>query len=259
MNITLNTERQSMCCQSVTVAGRWHGHGGRCVANVVVVVGSSKVVDLGKGAPRRRSPDPRRRQDPERTRRALLAAAAVEFGEHGYEGARVARIAEAAGMGHQLITYHFGGKRGLYDALNEQWLARNDALIATEQPLSAVIGDYVRWVRADEAWTRTLVRESLDGDFPVDDARVARLGKLLDQARERQARGELREDIDVGALSLSLLAACIAPTILPGLARAFVGMDTASDEFWDRYAEHLMMVMGALSDPQAEASRTSGR
>lgn len=70
------------------------------------------------GAPR----DQDRQRDPAATRRVILAAADAEFGAHGFDGVRGVRIAEAAGVSHQLITYHFGGKRGLYEALSERRL-----------------------------------------------------------------------------------------------------------------------------------------
>ena len=138
------------------------------VGNVLRMVDSAASRVSTDGAPR---PRPARKQDPARTRRALLAAAAEEFSKHGYEGARVTRIAEAAGVAHQLITYHFGGKQGLYEALQKQWLDRNDAMMSSSEPMSALAREYVRWVHEDEAWARTLIREALDGGFPVSDER----------------------------------------------------------------------------------------
>ncbi len=192
---------------------------------------------------------PTRKQDPERTRRALLAATAEEFSTHGYEGARVTRIAAAAGVGHQLITYHFGGKRGLYDALQERWLDRNDQLISSSEPFAQVARRYVQWVHEDEAWARTLIREALDGGFPISDERVARLISLVEQTRLRQKRGEFRADLDVGALSLALLAACIAPAVLPAFARAFVGLDPSSEAFTELYADQIARMIASMGEP----------
>jgi TetR/AcrR family transcriptional regulator len=46
----------------------------------------------------------------------ILQAACAEFAEHGYAGARVARIAIRASVNKQLIFYYFGSKAGLYAA-----------------------------------------------------------------------------------------------------------------------------------------------
>ena len=53
----------------------------------------------------------------EETRRRLLAAATAEFAEHGIAGARVDRIAEAAGVNKQAIYAYFSSKEGLFDAV----------------------------------------------------------------------------------------------------------------------------------------------
>lgn len=50
---------------------------------------------------------------------ALLNAALSEFGRLGLEGARTREIAKRAGQNMAAISYHFGGKEGLYLALVE--------------------------------------------------------------------------------------------------------------------------------------------
>jgi TetR/AcrR family transcriptional regulator len=50
-------------------------------------------------------------------RRRLLNAAAIEFAEHGFEGASVLDIARRAGVKQPLLNYHFGGKEGLWRAV----------------------------------------------------------------------------------------------------------------------------------------------
>lgn len=196
-----------------------------------------------------RSTGRRRQHDPERTRRLLLAAAAEEFSRHGYDGARVTRIADAAGVGRQLITYHFGGKKGLYDALTEDWLNRSVDLMSGGESLVQLVREHALLVHEEEGWARTLVREALDGSFPIRDERVARLIEIVEKTRLRQKRGEISDQIDVGALTLALLAACMAPAILPAFARAFVGLDPSSTAFRDLYAEQLVLLVSALGRP----------
>ena len=47
----------------------------------------------------------------------ILAAAALEFAERGFAGARVDRIARRARVNKAMIYYHFKSKRALYGAL----------------------------------------------------------------------------------------------------------------------------------------------
>lgn len=56
-------------------------------------------------------------RDSAETRDRLLAAARSEFTAHGLEGARVDRIAAAAGVNKQRIYGHFGSKEKLFEAV----------------------------------------------------------------------------------------------------------------------------------------------
>ncbi|GAA5038999.1 AcrR family transcriptional regulator [Thermocatellispora tengchongensis] len=55
--------------------------------------------------------------DTERTRKLLLDAAVEEFAARGRAGARIDRIAAAAGVNKERIYQYFGGKDALFDAV----------------------------------------------------------------------------------------------------------------------------------------------
>jgi TetR/AcrR family transcriptional regulator len=75
----------------------------------------------------RRSRRPRKRAGERRTadatRRGLLEAGAALFPEKGFDGVSVEDLAGRAGVNKALISYHFGGKRGLYIAVLESGFA----------------------------------------------------------------------------------------------------------------------------------------
>ncbi len=56
----------------------------------------------------------REKRDPVATRQALVAAGAALFSERGYDAVPIDDVAARAGVNKALISYHFGGKRGLY-------------------------------------------------------------------------------------------------------------------------------------------------
>jgi AcrR family transcriptional regulator len=58
-------------------------------------------------------------RDPEGMRKRILQAATDEFARHGYGGARIDRIAKAAGANKRMIYYHVGKKDVLYLAILE--------------------------------------------------------------------------------------------------------------------------------------------
>jgi AcrR family transcriptional regulator len=59
-------------------------------------------------------------RDPEGMRRRILDAAKEEFAAHGLAGARVERIAVAAGANKRMLYYHVGNKETLYLAVLER-------------------------------------------------------------------------------------------------------------------------------------------
>ena len=109
---------------------------------------------------------PRPRTAPTKTRDAgasrarVFAAAAEEFAARGFDGAKVDRIAERAGVNKRLIYYYFGSKEGLYLAVLEQ--AYGD-IRAIEQ--TSIYRTSHRWRRSGAWWsspstTRTRIRTS---------------------------------------------------------------------------------------------------
>jgi AcrR family transcriptional regulator len=49
----------------------------------------------------------------------ILEAAVAEFAQYGYDGARLARIAQAAGVHTSQIHYYFGSKKDLYQEVQK--------------------------------------------------------------------------------------------------------------------------------------------
>ena len=78
-------------------------------------------------------------------RNALLESAIDHFGRCGFEGASTRAIAGDCGTAMSSITYHFGGKEGLYLAVADHIAAQ----IAEEQaPVLAALGALLRSVVA---------------------------------------------------------------------------------------------------------------
>jgi TetR/AcrR family transcriptional regulator len=202
--------------------------------------------------PRRSPADAQRRRDPERSRERILGAAVEEFGEHGYAGARVGRIAARAGVNAQLISYYFDGKAGLYRALLSRWRTTVDETSRPDRPLDEVAADYVMLTKENRTWARLLVWEAL-GDSPPDHAEPERpaepdfLVEQLAELRRRQANGEIAADLDPAHLMLALFAAAAAPTMLPQIARRIVGGDPDSEEFLVAYREQVARLVRHLA------------
>lgn len=108
---------------------------------------------------------------------ALLETAIDQFGRLGFEGASTRDIARASGTAMSSITYHFGGKHGLYLAAAEHIAAairaQQDAAVAhaleqgraspdaAVEAIAAILdGLATMMLRPEtEAWSRFIIRE----------------------------------------------------------------------------------------------------
>lgn len=204
----------------------------------------------------RRSPSREERQrDPERTRERILQAAETEFGDYGYAGARVSRIAARAGVNAQLISYYFDGKAGLYHALLRQWRELTADLSRPDRPLNEIVAGFAGAAGIHRWWIRLLVWQAL-GDSPdYTDAHTGPgdsgvnedcLNQHVVELRRRQGSGELPTDLEPAHLLLALFGAATAPTVLPHIARRIVGADPDSEDFRTAYTDQLARLVRHL-------------
>jgi len=89
------------------------------------------------------SQDPPTPDRGESTRELLIQAAISVFGRVGFDAASTRALAEAAGVNQALISYHFGGKEGLYLAAiehigQEVWARVGPRVESTETELDAL-------------------------------------------------------------------------------------------------------------------------
>jgi AcrR family transcriptional regulator len=88
------------------------------------------------------------------SRGAVFEAAALEFGESGYEAARVGRIAERAGVNKAMLYYHFGSKEALYlEVLRDLFRAVSARTAAIAQGPGGAAAKL-------DAWIETIVEEA---------------------------------------------------------------------------------------------------
>lgn len=69
----------------------------------------------------------------EETRAALILAGARLFATHGFHGVSVRKLTKEAGVNLATISYHFGGKAGLYEALILEMIDRRDEIFPSQK------------------------------------------------------------------------------------------------------------------------------
>src|SRR5712691_4530806 len=108
----------------------------------------------------------------------ILDAAAVEFAERGFGGARVDRIARRARVNKAMLYYHFRSKQGLYRALlrrtftlaadRMRTIAAGDA--APADKIDHIIAGFAELIREQRHVPAIMLREVAEGGAHLDRA-----------------------------------------------------------------------------------------
>jgi TetR/AcrR family transcriptional regulator len=206
----------------------------------------------------RRSPAPAERQrDAERTRAALLTAAREEFAAKGLAGARVSEIARRAGVNKQLISYYFGGKDGLYDAILQAWYAQEREITDPASTLADTAVRYLTLAQSQPDLQRLFLRLSLDGPADGQSPGAPEPDDDLERMRDRQAAGDLVPGLDPGFALLFVQAMVVSADLFPDDARRLTGLDPTSAEFHIRAREQLHLAVRQLGAGQTGATSTA--
>jgi AcrR family transcriptional regulator len=179
---------------------------------------------------------------------ALLAAGLRLFTQRGYDGASVRAITAAAGANLGAITYHFGSKQALYEAVVAAGLEPLAAAVvaAARGPgppldrLERVVHTYFDAMAARPEMPQLLLHQIAGGKAPPRAAAgplQRMLGALAAAVTEGQADGSVRAG-DPVLLALSVVAQPLHLTVVRPVLMAFLDMDTFEPETRRRLAAH---------------------
>ncbi|MFP3554178.1 TetR/AcrR family transcriptional regulator [Paraburkholderia sp. SIMBA_049] len=167
-------------------------------------------------------PEPRRKYDPEETKRNILEVATQEFSSMGLTGARVDAIAERTNTTKRMLYYYFGSKEGLYEAVLEKVYGDIRAL---EQDLKVSDMSPVDGLRSLVEFTfdyhdkhRDFVRlvtiENIHGAKYIEQVKTFKnrnatvIHTIEDLLARGVASGDFRDDIDPIDLHLLISSLC---------------------------------------------------
>ncbi|MEZ5737085.1 MAG: TetR/AcrR family transcriptional regulator [Novosphingobium sp.] len=161
-----------------------------------------------------------RKRDSQRTQKSLLNAAAKDFAQHGYAGARINRIADKAKCNIRMLYHYFGSKEKLYLAVLESAyldLRENEEKLEIEfgPPLEGLIRlleftfNYFESNPVFEGLLRAenLLRGKYIKRLPsVPNAAEPMLDKVNALIKAGEAEGIFRQGLDAADLYLSITA-----------------------------------------------------
>ncbi|MEO7108846.1 MAG: TetR/AcrR family transcriptional regulator [Polyangiaceae bacterium] len=215
------------------------------------------------------------RRNAEETKKRILTAAETEFATKGFDGTRLATIANAAEVQQALIHHYFSDKAGLYreviaqnlGAMSEQgWTILDRLAVRAGRPkireiADAFVGMIIEFYASHGAILSILRHESSSVDDlalkvisekvkPVFDAVVAYI-------EDMKRRKEIRADVDPHHLCVSALALATVSTQDERLLRGMWHVDVQSPEFLlKRKSEIVEMIVSRVEISATSAVKT---
>ena len=154
---------------------------------------------------------------PQDAKEKLLSAATALFADKGFAGASIRQLAEAAGVNSSLISYHFGGKEGLYEAViiqqYERVIGKFETIAASGKTPTEKIRAWAKVIYLNHTQEQPLMARLIQGELSSP---TACLEKVIRKYTARMAQlttgiiqegvqsGDFRNDIDPVFAALAL-------------------------------------------------------
>ena len=199
---------------------------------------------------------PRRTRRSARTRERILQAATEVFARRGFHGARVADIAEVAGIAYGLVYHHFRNKDEILAAIfSERWsiyVRYVDDVASKSETFREQIAHLVHfWVETwrQEPHLMTVMINEISRSYEFMEAHDVGTVLVAFDAVERlivsaQQRGEVREEVDAKLVTYAILG--MAEMILTGYVIGTLRRDTR-----EAYLRDELQLIALITDGMA--------
>jgi TetR/AcrR family transcriptional regulator, regulator of cefoperazone and chloramphenicol sensitivity len=211
------------------------------------------------------------------TCRRLIAAAAKEFAQRGFAGARIRTIVDAAEVNLASINYYFGGKAGLYEATLGSLVKQSLRDLALDTPefnaldperrllamIRAILGRFIG-MRTPTPVGRILAHEAMNPTPALDELVNAMARPQLERLRAtvREIVGPSVDEESVTLASLTIVGQCLIWLFgRSAIDRVFPAVASKPD-IRDRLVRHIwafsMAGLDALHDSVGKPRRRAG-
>ena len=202
-------------------------------------------------------------------RERLLDAATELAVEQGFEACGLREIAGRAEVSPAMISYYFGDRDGLYEAMFSRAFARISEKVAAvmadpersgRDRIEDLVAIQVSAIAADPWLPKLIMREALARagspmqEFVTDALAKGPLRIMVDWIEQEQARHEIRSDYDPRMLAMTIASLTGFPFLMLPLVGDQLGLEL-NDEFPARLIAHNQKLLSYALRAHSEEER----
>ena len=200
----------------------------------------------------------------------IIRIAEKLFAEKGFNGTSVRDIAEAAGVNIAMISYYFGSKEKLMQALFEERtsgiIGRVETLLKVEsltpfQKIDILIDDYIERLVEKQQFYKIMLHEQMLENNPVistllREQKQRNAGLIEKLIKEGQEQGVFKKGIDIVFLMNTMVGIGQQTFINQNLYRYYNNLEALSKEaFYDllkkKLSNHIKVVFKSILSYEA--------
>lgn len=195
----------------------------------------------------------------------IMETAEVLFAEKGFNGTSVRDIAEKANVNLAMISYYFGSKDKLLEALfgyrGEIYKLKLESMIENNEmtsleKMNTLIDHYIEKVMQQQCFSRIMVREQVVNHTGITAQLITQMKKRNQELiskliHQGQKRGEFKKSIDIPLMMATLVGTANHLIATQHYYREINNLQSMSDEEFQKHikkklSQHLKKLFKAI-------------
>lgn len=178
-----------------------------------------------------------------------MEAAEKLFADKGFEGTSVRDIAEGAGVNLAMISYYFGSKEKLMEAMFDHRASSSilqleemvqDKNLSPLQKVEKLIDRYIDKLLSQQCFHRIMVREQMVNNNGLIAERIQDIKKrnqalIKELIAQGQRSGEFRKNIDVSLLMITLVGTISQMVTTQHIYKEMNNLQSMAEEDFQKY------------------------
>ena len=181
----------------------------------------------------------------------IMEAAEELFAEQGFAGTSVRDIAEAADVNLAMISYYFGSKEKLMEAMfqyrGEHFKIQLETILYDKtlspfQKVEKLIDDYIGRIFKKQCFHKIMVREQMVNNsgfiteqiFQLKQKNQALIKQLI---QEGQKKGDFKKNVDISFLMMTLVGTTSQLVTAQHYYKKINGLESLSDNEFEKHIQ----------------------